>query len=163
MTLPLPRFVVPRNFSGGRVGLFWVVAKHYRKQGCTIPNEPLGTDYSAACRTDGKGGKAAILNALFDEWRAAKNGEPLAGLTKIGSVAWLFKEYKRSNDFAERVRERTRPDYDRLMQLVANLVTKQAIRSATGTFDRLRRARPTRFTSGSLKDRRASACAKAKR
>jgi hypothetical protein len=30
--------------------------------GCTIPNEPLGTDYAVACGVDGKGGRAAALN-----------------------------------------------------------------------------------------------------
>jgi hypothetical protein len=70
------------------------------------------------------GGRAAILNSLFDEWRAVHDGEPIVGQVAIGSVSWLFREYKRSTDYDERVRPRTRPDYDRLMLLVANVVTK---------------------------------------
>jgi hypothetical protein len=70
----------------------------------------LGSDYAVACGSDGTGGRAAILNALFDEWRSVHDGEPIIGLVKIGTVSWLFREYKQSNDFSERVRERTRPD-----------------------------------------------------
>jgi hypothetical protein len=125
ITYPLPRFVVPRRLSGGRVGFYWILAEHYRKQGCKIPHEALGTDYVAACGADGMGGRAAILNALFDEWRAAHDGEPIVGQVTIGSVSWLFREYKRSKDFDERVRPRTRPDYDRLMMLVANVDTNK--------------------------------------
>jgi hypothetical protein len=31
------------------------------------PKPPLGTSYEAACGEDGKSGRAAALNALFDE------------------------------------------------------------------------------------------------
>jgi hypothetical protein len=125
LTYRLPRFENAKKLAGGRVGFYWTITGHYRKQGCAIPNESLGTDYSSACGSDGTGGRAAILNALFDEWRAARDGEPIVGQVKIGTVSWLFQEYKRSKDYDERVRERTRPDYDRLMLLVANVVTKQ--------------------------------------
>jgi hypothetical protein len=40
--------------------------------------EPLGTDYAVACGEDG--GRAAALNALFDEWRAKRDGEPIEGI-----------------------------------------------------------------------------------
>jgi len=75
---------------------------------------------------DGNGGNAAVLNGLFDEWRALRSGAPLSDRTaiKTGSVSWLFAAYKRSKDFSERVSARTRPDYDWLMQLVAGIETK---------------------------------------
>jgi hypothetical protein len=119
-----PRFVRPKTLSDGSVGFFWEVNSYYRKQGCNIPSEPLGTDYAVACGPDGKGGRAAILNALFDEWRIARDGEAIPDRVTIGSVSWLFREYKRSKDCAERVSARTRPDYDRLMKMVADVITK---------------------------------------
>jgi hypothetical protein len=68
MTVPLPRFVVAKPLKDGRIGFYWYVTRYYRDLGCSIPNEALGTDHAAACGSDGKGGKAAFLNALFDEW-----------------------------------------------------------------------------------------------
>jgi hypothetical protein len=120
----LPRFVVAKKVSGGAIAFYWRPGRYYIERGCTIPSEPLGSDYAAACGVDGNGGRARILNALFDEWRAARDGEPVTGLVAIGSVSWLFREYRRSKAFAERVSARTRPDYDRLMQLVAGIITK---------------------------------------
>ena len=74
--------------------------------------EPLGTDYAVACGEDGNGGRSAALNALFDEWRAKRDGEPIEGIAKFGTVDWIFREYKLSVAYQERVSARTRPDYD---------------------------------------------------
>jgi hypothetical protein len=54
----------------------------------------LGFDYEVAC---GKGGKAPILNGLFDEWNAKRKGEvPVndAPIARYGTVDWLFRVYK---------------------------------------------------------------------
>jgi hypothetical protein len=118
----LPRFVRPRPLAGGRVGFYWIVANHYRKQGCTIPNEPLGEDYSVVCE------RAAILNGLFDEWRAQRSGEPIESTVKYGTVDWLFREYRSSKAYLERVAERSRPDYERTMLLLADTLTKKGDR-----------------------------------
>ena len=67
---PLPRFVIVKPLARRRVGFYFTVPTYYRKHGCTIPNEPLGSDYEIACGEDGVGGRAAALNGLFDEWRA---------------------------------------------------------------------------------------------
>jgi integrase len=128
MTMRLPRFVVAKPLRGGRTGFYWYVTRYYRDLGCIIPNEPLGADYTAACGADGKGGKAAILNAQFDEWRAASDGEPITGIARFGTVDWLFREYKTSNGYLERVSIRTRPDYERIMLLVGDMPTKKGDR-----------------------------------
>lgn len=128
MTLPLPRYIIAKPLASGATGFYFTVPTRYRKMGCIIPNEPLGSDYAIACGPDGKGGRAAALNALFDEWWKFKNGEPVQSIARHGTVDWLFREYKASKRYCERVSERTRPDYERLMQLVFNLPTKRGDR-----------------------------------
>lgn len=128
MTLPLPRFVVTRRLADGRVAFYFVVAKYYRDLGCSIPNEPLGDDYVIACGADGKGGRATALNGLFEEWRKARAGEPVESIARFGTVDWLFREYKSSKAYLERVSERTRPDYERIMALMTGQVTKRGDR-----------------------------------
>jgi hypothetical protein len=123
MTLPLPRYVIAKHLATGATGFYFNVPTLYRRLGCSIPNEPLGTDYATACGVDGGGGRAAALNALFDEWLAAKTGEPLPSIARYGTVDWLFREYKASIRFLEKVSQRSRPDYERSMLMVADMVT----------------------------------------
>jgi hypothetical protein len=80
----------------------------YRKEKCPVPNEPLGTDYADACA------KAETLNGLFDEWMAARKGLPISApaAPKIGTVDWLFVEYKRSLAYTKKVALRSRKDYE---------------------------------------------------
>jgi hypothetical protein len=128
MTLPLPRYVIAKPLASGATGFYFTVPTRYRKMGCTIPNEPLGSEYSVACGSDGKGGRAAALNALFDEWWKLKNGELVENVVRYGTVDWLFREYKSSKRYRERVSERTREDYELLMQIVLALPTKRGDR-----------------------------------
>ncbi len=125
MTLRLPRYVIAKPLANGTTAFYFTVPTRYREQGCTIPNEPLGNDYVVACGADGEGGRAAALNSLFDEWVKIKNGEPVESIARYGTVDWLFREYKASKRYRERVSQRTRPDYERLMQLVIDLPTKR--------------------------------------
>jgi hypothetical protein len=119
--MPLPRFVIPKRLAAGTVAFYFNVPTHYRKLGCAIPNEPLGGDYAVA------DGRAAALNALFDEWNTKRKGGALEGgtLVRFGTVDWLFREYLKSESCRERVSDRTRPDYERIMRLVAGVVTKR--------------------------------------
>jgi hypothetical protein len=128
MTLPLPRYVIAKPLASGTTAFYFNVPTRYRQHGCSIPNEPLGTDYTVACGAEGKGGKAAILNALFDEWLKAKSGEPIESVARHGTVDWLFREYKASKRYRERVSARTQPDYERTMHLVTHIVTKRGDR-----------------------------------
>ena len=50
------------------------------------------------------------------------------GFAKLGTVDWLFSEYKSSKDYQERVALRSRPDYERTMLLIADMVTKRGDR-----------------------------------
>jgi integrase len=127
-TKPLPRFVIAKPLAGGRIGFYFNVPTYYRNQGCKIPNEPLGFDYVDACGDNGEGGRAAALNGLFDEWRAMRAGEPIEIIARYGTVDWLFREYKISKAYLEKVSERSRPDYERTMLLVADTLTKNGDR-----------------------------------
>jgi len=124
----LPRFVRTKTLANGSTAFYWDLTGHYRRLGCSIPSEPLGTDYVAACGEDGNGGRAAALNALFDEWKRARSGEPMEGLVRFGTVDWLFRECKQTKAYLEKVSPRSRRDYERTMLLVVDLVTKKGDR-----------------------------------
>jgi hypothetical protein len=127
-TRPLPRFVRIKRLTNGAIAYYWELTGYYRKLGCTISNEPLGTDYIIACGEGGNGGRAAALNALFEEWRSSKAGEPIESIVKFGTVDWLFREYKQTKAYLEKVSQRSRPDYERTMCLVTDLITKKGDR-----------------------------------
>ena len=84
MSLVLPRYVIAKRLTNGALGFYFNIPTKFRKAGCAIPNEPLGTDYAVACGQDGNGGRAAGLNGLVDEWLAKRNGEPLPTISKYG-------------------------------------------------------------------------------
>jgi hypothetical protein len=127
MTLRLPRYVIPKPLADGTTAFYFNVPTRYRKQGCTIPNEPLGNDYAIACGADGNGGRAAPLNAALDEWNMIRRGLPVTGERAPihGTIRWLFQEYRRSKAYLEKVAPRSRPDYERTMQLIEGIVTKK--------------------------------------
>ena len=52
---PLPRFVIAKTLASGATAFYFNVPTLYRKLGCTISNEPLGTDYTVACGENGEG------------------------------------------------------------------------------------------------------------
>ena len=130
MDLILPRFVVAKTLANGGTGFYFSVPGKYRKLGCTVANQPLGRDYTLACGLDGIGGRAAALNAQFEEWQDARRGLPVTGERGpiYGSIRWLFEEYRRSKAYTEKVSLRSRPDYERTMQLVEDMVTKRGDR-----------------------------------
>ena len=127
MVMPLPRNVIAKRLANGRLAFYFNVQSIYRKLGCPVPNEALGTDYQVACGSDGKGGRAAALNARMDEWHAMRRGLPVTGEQAPihGTIRWLFQEYRRSTAYLEKVAARSRLDYERTMQLVENIVTKR--------------------------------------
>jgi hypothetical protein len=127
---PLSRFVIAKTLASGTTAFYFNVPTLYRNLGCTIPNEPLGTDYTSACGDHGEGGRAAALNAFFDEWNIKRKGDPItvARISVYGTVDWLFREYKQSKAFLEKVSVRSRPDYERTMLLITNIRTKKGDR-----------------------------------
>src|ERR1700722_7750800 len=124
----LPRFVRAKRLANGGMGFYWELTGYYRKLGGSTQGEPLGNYYVVACGVEGNGGRAAALNALFDEWRAIRAGEPVVSLVKFGTIDWLFREYKQTKAYLEKVSKRSRRDYERTMLLVADMVTKKGDR-----------------------------------
>jgi hypothetical protein len=127
MALPLPRNVIAKRLASGKLGFYFNIQSIYRKLGCPVPNEALGSDYQIACGLDGSGGRAAALNARLDEWHAIRRGLPVTGERApiYGTIRWLFQKYRRSAAYLEKVAIRSRPDYERTMQLIENIVTKK--------------------------------------
>jgi hypothetical protein len=96
------------------------------------------------------------LNARFDEWAGAKQGEPIPGAVRYGSVDWLFREFKASIRYREKVSQRSRPDYERCMLAVADMVTNQGDRVGTGWSNLLPLLLLTKSTSDCAKAHVAS-------
>ena len=47
---------------------------------------------------------------------------------RYGTVDWLFREYKQTKAYLEKVSQRSRRDYERTMLLITDLVTKKGDR-----------------------------------
>lgn len=127
----LPRFVIAKTLSDGATGFYFTIPTRRRRNGCPVPNEALGTSYVAACGEDGNGGRAATLNGLFDEWEAQQKGLPIASsLTpKIGTIDWLFREYKKTNAYLEKVSLRSRKNYEWAMNELCDTTDKEGRRT----------------------------------
>lgn len=123
-----PRFVVAKQLPSGATAFYFNVPKYHLNKGCPNLNQALGTDYVVACGADGKGGRAAALNARFEEWQMVEAGIPLESLDRTGTVDWLFRTYKTSKAYLEKVSPRSRLDYERTMHLVADTVTNKGDR-----------------------------------
>lgn len=67
-------------------------------------NEPLGTDYAEMKK------RAETLNGIFDEWDQKRKGQPISSelMPKYGTVHWLFREYKISKAYVEKVADPAR-------------------------------------------------------
>src|SRR4030088_313964 len=127
VSVKLPRHVIPKVLASGQTAFYYNVPSKYRKMKCPVPNEPLGTDFAKAC---GKGGRAETLNGLFDEWNDARKGLPVSSLEapRIGTVDWLFREYKQSKAYTEKVAVRSRKNYEWAMREVCDTLTNRGDR-----------------------------------
>lgn len=126
----LPRYVIHKILRSGATAYYYNVPKIYRRAGCPRLNEPLGMDYVVACGIDGNGGRAATLNGLFNEWELSRRGMPVAteAAPPIGSVDWLFREYKQSKAYTEKVGKRSRNSYEWSMRAVCDTLNKRGAR-----------------------------------
>jgi hypothetical protein len=98
--LPLPRYTLHKPLKGGW-RYFFNVPTWARKKGCPVENEPLGTDYESAVQRAEK-----VLLPAFDSWRTGgTDAKPTIGVA-IGTLDWMFHEYRRtwSQPTAKRLR-----------------------------------------------------------
>jgi hypothetical protein len=67
---------------------------------------------------------------LFDEWNAQRKGEPIeqVKIARYGTIDWLFRQYKTEKAYTEKVSRRSRPDYERIMQMICDTVGKSGRR-----------------------------------
>src|SRR5581483_5699026 len=124
VTLRLPRYVISKRLATGETAFYFNVPVRYRKVGCQVSNEPLGVDYSDACR------RAKTLNALFDEWHAKMAGTAIVSVMspESGTVDWLFREYKQSKAYLEKVAPRSRANYEWAMRELCEALTNSGAR-----------------------------------
>ena len=122
--MKLPRHVIPKLLASGLTGFYYNVPTKYRKMKCPVPSEPLGTDFAKASD------RAKTLNGLFDEWDEARKGLPVTGLSepRIGTIDWLFREYKQSKAYTEKVQVRSRKNYEWAMREICDTLTKKGDR-----------------------------------
>ncbi len=124
VTVELPRHVIPKRLVSGKTAYYYNVPTKYRALKCPIANEPLGVDYAKMVA------RAATLNGLFDEWDQQRKGLPVTGVAvpKFGTVDWLFREYRISKAYQEKVSLRSRKDYEWAMQEICDTLTKKGDR-----------------------------------
>jgi integrase len=124
VTVELPRHVIPKKLSSGATAYYYNVPSKYRTLKCPIGNEPLGSDFAKMVE------RAKTLNGLFDEWNAQRKGLPVTAdsMPKYGTVDWLFREYKLSKAFTEKVSKRSRRDYEWAVREICDIKTKKGDR-----------------------------------
>lgn len=120
----LPRHVIPKKLSTGKTAYYYNVPTRYRNLKCPVGNEALGTDYATACD------RAKILNGLFDEWDNQRKGLPVTGVAmpRYGTIDWLFREYKLSKAYTEKVSKNSRTRYEKIIRMICDTRTKSGDR-----------------------------------
>jgi hypothetical protein len=120
----LPRHVIAKKLGDGRTAFYYNIPTKYRALKCPLGNEPLGSDFAVMKQ------RADSLNGLFNEWDQQRKGLPVttASTPKYGTVDWLFREYKLSKAFIEKVAQRSRANYEWAMREVCNIKTKKGDR-----------------------------------
>jgi hypothetical protein len=100
------------------------VPTKYRAVKCPVSNEPLGADFAQMKE------RADTLGGQFDERDQTRKGLPVTDVNapKYGTVDWLFREYKISKAYLEKVAARSRDDNERWMDEVCNTTTKEGDR-----------------------------------
>ncbi|WP_339892897.1 hypothetical protein [uncultured Devosia sp.] len=123
--LELPKFVIVKH---GKIGptFYWNPPVYWRKraalEGRSYPfeSQKLGSNLSQSELQSA----ANPHNALFEEWRLGKTSTPSRTYAAHGTVEWLFEQYQASTIFKRRVSVRSRPDYARVFNAIANQPTK---------------------------------------
>jgi len=114
----IPRYLRVKTLKAG-IGYYWEPPKWARppatRRGrlCPVVATALGTDLARAVEV------AEQLNEAFDAWRQGGVQEVTSG-----TVRWLFGWYRSTTKF-ERASPKTRADYRKLMNAIADLPMRQ--------------------------------------
>lgn len=117
----LPRYMRAKRLADGRRAYFWERPSWAKPpaerwgRACPVESEALGADLAAAI------GKADLLNAMLDEWRAGVDARPAEGTVKA-----LFAWYREHDRFKE-LGWRARRDYRAYMDKVETFQLKTTL------------------------------------
>ena len=129
VTLLLPRFVIAKRLASWSHGFLFSSPEKYRDLGCTVIST-RSARLRPGLRRRWQWWPCSGVKCAFDEWEALRRGLSVSGERApiYGTIRWLFQEYRRSKAYLEKVRPRSRPDYERTMQLIEDIVTKKGDR-----------------------------------
>ena len=108
-----PRYMDPRPLKSGAVGYFWNLPTWAKRNGCTLKNEALGTDYGEAKKRCDE-----LLNPQFEAWRKRGEIAPSSNNTASGTFDWMVAIYK-SSPLYQKLAAKTRKSYDAALQLAS--------------------------------------------
>jgi hypothetical protein len=87
-----PRYTRRKRLKKGGFGYFFDVPTWARERGCSVKNEPLGSDYDLAVQRTER-----ILLPAFDSWlKGGDDANPVGIGVVIGKLEWMFHEYRRT-------------------------------------------------------------------
>jgi len=122
--LPLPRYTRRRLLKSGQWAYFFEPATCYKKDGCTVHAEALGTDYAAAVKR-----VEELLLPAYDSWRTGGLSDVVPNRGPVeGTFDWLvfiFKTHRAWKDLDHQ----TQRQYENGLRLVADYRLKHGGRA----------------------------------
>lgn len=122
--LPLPRYTRRRRLASGQWAYFFEPATCYKKEGCTVHAEALGTDYAAAVKR-----VEDLLLPAYDSWRTGGLSDVVPNRGPVeGTFDWLVWVFKTHRAWKE-IDHKTQHMYDQGLALVADYRLKHGGRA----------------------------------
>jgi hypothetical protein len=115
--LPLPRYTLRKTIKGG-VAYFFNVPMWARKSGCTLKNEPLGSDYTKAVER-----AETVLLPAFDSWRTGGKSDDVPAMAAPGTLDWILAEYKSDRRYTK-LDAKTRRNHEAGFRIVSSHLLK---------------------------------------
>jgi len=122
--LPLPRYVLRKPLKSG-CAYYFNVPVWARETGCTVGNEPLGTDYEKAVERAER-----VLLPAFDSWRSGGASDAVPTPATFGTLDWVFAEYRADRRFTK-LDAKTKRNHKVGFQMVGGHVLKDGRKLGT--------------------------------
>ena len=120
-----PRYMIAKVLRDGTVSYYWNPHKRDIQGGFPLGRQVLGTDYGLArvkCDGDPHDENDEGLNGFLDAWRAGKGQiKDLDLMPDYGTIDWWFQRYFQSDPFLKKVSDRSKPDYRKALDKIANI------------------------------------------